>query len=155
MAAFAICLLGQPAAVEAQNRPIEGHQNLKLGMTISEALAAEPRARRSNDCDQHGCLSYFDRRFLGTGFQVRADFGEADSLGSILMSVELAGGGAVRCADFYRNAVRDYTRAHGVPEDSSEAVATWQDAFAIITVTGGCTAGNDSTVQIAIDRRYR
>ena len=118
--AFFCCLLGLPVAVAAQGRPIEGHQNLRLGMTIEQALAAEPRAKRTAECNQRGCLRYFDRRFLSTGFQVLADFGHRDSLETILMSAVLAGGGAVRCADFYRNAVKDYTREHGAPQSITQ-----------------------------------
>lgn len=152
-AAAMVCLLGMPVA--AQGRPIEGHQNLRLGMTIEEALASEPRAERTRDCDRQDCLRYFDRRFLSTGFQVLAIFGEQNGLETIQMFAVLAGGGAVRCADFYRNAVKDYTRDHGAPQSITGGVATWQDASAVITVTDSCTRGNEATVAVAITRRQR
>ena len=153
IAALMLCLLGVSTAVAAQNQPIVGHQNLKLGMTIEEALAAEPLAQLLRDCEQHSCLSYFDRRFLGTGFNVLAGFSAENRLESIAMSVVLAGGGAVRCADFYRSAFKDYTGAHGAPERITGTVVTWEDASAVITVTRGCNAGADSTIDVAIDRR--
>jgi hypothetical protein len=152
---FFCCLLALPVAVAAQSQPIEGHQNLRLGMTIEQALAAEPRAKRTAECNQHGCLRYFDRRFLGTGFQVLADFGDQDSLQTILMSAVLAGGGAVRCADFYRNAVKDYTREHGAPESITQGVVIWQDASAVITVSDDCAGGDGGTVAVVINRRHR
>jgi hypothetical protein len=43
--ALAACLLWlPPLQAAAQTRPIEGHENWKLGMTQAEALAADPRA---------------------------------------------------------------------------------------------------------------
>jgi len=154
-AAAVACLLSVPLAVAAQGRPIEGHQNLRLGMTIEEALAAEPLARRTGDCAGHDCLRYFDRRFLSSGFQVVADFGEQGGLESIQMSAVLAGGGAMRCADFYRNAVKDYTRNHGAPQSTSSDGVTWRDASAVITVTGRCAKGEEGTVTVAINQRRR
>src|SRR3546814_8175778 len=50
MAGFWLFLLSLPIHAAAQGRPIEGHQNLRLGMSVAEAVAAEPRARPDDGC---------------------------------------------------------------------------------------------------------
>src|SRR3546814_17208268 len=63
MAGFWLFLLSLPIHAAAQGRPIEGHQNMRLGMSVAEAVAAEPRARPDDGCPSGRCLGYFDRRF--------------------------------------------------------------------------------------------
>ena len=154
MAAVWLCMLSPPVSAAAQNRPIEGHQNLRLGMTIAEAIAAEPLARPDNSCPPDTCLSYFDRRFLSTGYQVRADFGTEDRLRSILLSMRVKLGEAP-CRRQLRSAAEDFTRTYGAPESDSDGVTTWQDARAAVVLTDGCAAAAGSTIAITIDRRPR
>src|SRR3546814_16130336 len=94
MASFWLCLLSLPIHAAAQGRPIEGHQNLRLGMSVAEAVAAEPRARPDRGCPSGRCLGSFDRRFLTSGYQVLADFGQHDSPQNIPPPRPLAPGAA-------------------------------------------------------------
>src|SRR3546814_20072399 len=96
MAGFWLFLLSLPIHAAAQGRPIEGHQNLRLGMSVAEAVAAEPRARPDDGCPSGRCLGYFDRRFLTSGYQVLADFGQPDTQQSIALSILMAQGEAAR-----------------------------------------------------------
>ena len=127
VAGFWLCLLSLPVSVAAQGRPIEGHQNLKLGMTVAEAIVAEPRAEPDNSCPPGTCLGYFDRRFLSTGYQVKADFGPDDRLRSIALSMLIAQGEAP-CRRQLGSAAKDFTRAYGAPESVGGGVMTWQDS---------------------------
>jgi hypothetical protein len=149
MAGFGLCLLSLPITVAAQGRPIEGHQNLRLGMTEAEATAAEPLARPEGDCPSGRCLGYFDRRFLSTGYQVRADFGTADSLRRISLSMLVAQGEAP-CRREVQTATRDFIRSYGKPDSVAEGVTTWQDTLAAIALTDGCSAAGGSTIDITI-----
>lgn len=149
MAGLWVCLLSLPITVAAQGRPIEGHQNLRLGMTEAEAAAAEPLARPEGDCPSDRCLGYFDRRFLGTGYQVRADFGSADSLRRISLSMLVAQGEAP-CRRQLQSATRDFTRAYGKPDSVNDGVTTWQGTLAAIALTDGCAPAGGSTIEITI-----
>lgn len=149
MAGLWICLLSLPITASAQGRPIEGHQNLRLGMTEAEATAAEPLARPENDCPSDHCLHYFDRRFLGTGYEVRADFGSANSLRRISLSMQVAQGEAP-CRRQLQSATRDFTRAYGKPVSVNDGVTVWQDALAAIALTDGCAPIGGSTIDISI-----
>lgn len=153
MAGFGLCLLSLPITVAAQGRPIEGHQNLRLGMTEAEATAAEPLARPENDCPSGRCLGYFDRRFLGAGYAVRADFGRADSLRSISLSMLVAQGEAP-CRRQLQTTTRDFTRAYGKPDSVNDGVTTWQDALAAIALTDGCGTAGGSTIDITIASQF-
>src|SRR3546814_19398119 len=94
MAGFWLFLLSLPIHATAQGRPIEGHQNLRLGMSVAEAVAAEPRARPDDGCPSGRCPGYFDRRFLTSGYQVLAVFGQHDTLPTLALSLLMAQGRA-------------------------------------------------------------
>ena len=152
-AAFWLCLLSLPVSVAAQSQPIEGHQNLKLGMTIAEAIAAEPLAKPDNSCPPGTCLAYFDRRFLSTGYQVRADFGTEDRLRSILLSMRVKLGEAP-CRRQLQSVAKDFTRTYGAPESAVDGVTNWQDARAAVALTDGCADTRGSTIIITINSRH-
>jgi len=149
MAGFGLCLLSLPISVAAQGRAIEGHQNLKLGMTEAEATAAEPLAHPVTDCPSGRCLGYFDRRFLATGYEVRADFGGADSLRRISLSMQVPLGEAP-CRRQLQSERRELIRAYGKPASSDGPVTTWEDALGAIALTDGCAAAGGSTIDITI-----
>jgi len=149
MAGLWVCLLSLPITVAAQGRPIEGHQNLRLGMTEAEATAAEPLARPEGDCPSGRCLGYFDRRFLSTGYQVLADFGTADSLRRISLSM-LVPQGEAPCRRELQTTTRDFVRAYGKPASVADGITTWQGALAAIALTDGCSAAGGSTIDISI-----
>jgi hypothetical protein len=152
LAAFWLCLLSLPVSVaaSAEGRPIEGHQNLKLGMTVAQAAAAEPRAKPDRECPDGTCLEYFDRRFLSTGYQVRADFGVDNTLHSIALSMLMPQGEAP-CRRQLGTAARDFTRAYGTPDSISDGVTTWQDPLAAVVLTDGCAAAGGSVIVITIN----
>lgn len=147
-----VCLLSLPITAAAQGRPIEGHQNWRLGMTEAEAAAAEPLAQPEGDCPSGRCLGYFDRRFLSTGYQVLADFGTADSLRRISLSMLVAQGEAP-CRRQLQSATRDFIRAYGKPDSVADGVTTWQDPLAAIALTDGCATTGGSTIDITIARQ--
>lgn len=157
MASFCVCLSSVPVSLSAQGRPIEGHQNLKLGMTIAEASAAEPLAepvaQPDSACPPGTCLAYFDRRFLGNGYRVRAEFGPDDSLHRIALSMLIARGESP-CRRQLQNTAKDFTRAYGAPQNVANGVTTWQDGEAAIALTDRCTAAAGSTIAIVIDSRH-
>ncbi|MGD1879685.1 MAG: hypothetical protein ACFB13_19550 [Kiloniellaceae bacterium] len=157
VAAFWLCLLSLPitvAAASAEGRPIEGHQNLRLGMTLAEAEAAEPRAQPDGNCPDGTCLGYFDRRFLSTGYQVLAVFGADDSLHSIALSMLMAQGEA-SCRRQLGTAARDFTRSYGAPDSTADGISTWHDSTAAIVLTDGCAAAGGSTIAITINSQPR
>src|SRR3546814_5830352 len=94
-------------------------------MSVAEAVAAEPRARPDDGCPSGRCLGYFDRRFLTSGYQVLADFGQHDSLRSIALSMLMAQGEAA-CKRQVQSASRDFTRAHGAPDSAGDGLFTWR-----------------------------
>jgi hypothetical protein len=113
-----LCLLCLPLQALAQDGAAVGHQNLRLGMTVAEALVAEPLAKPEVGCPPGTCLGYFDRRFLNTGYRVLADFGPNDSLHSIALSMQAAQGEAP-CRRELQSAARDYDP----PDRGSEKTA--------------------------------
>lgn len=149
-AGFWLCLLCLPLQALAQDGPAVGHQNLRLGMTVAEALAAEPLARPDAGCPPGTCLGYFDRRFLNTGFRVLADFGPNDSLHRIALSM-LAAQGEAPCRRELQSAARDFTRIHGAPDAVADGVTTWRNGPAAIALADGCAAAGGSTIAITID----
>jgi len=154
LAGLWLCLASLPAHAAAQGRPIEGHQNLKLGMTLAEAVAAEPSAKPDKSCPAGTCLGYFDRRFLGNGYQVLADFGPDDSLHSIALSMLMAQG-ETPCRRQVQSAAKDFTRAHGAPDSVADGVTRWHVGQTAIALTDGCAAIGGSTIAITIDRQPR
>ena len=118
MAGWICCLLWLPAAAAAQTRPIEGHENWKLGMTMAEALAAEPRAE-SHDCGEAVCLRYADRRFATAVIAVSGRFGAADALDVIIVTMAVKPGNN-RCQQLSARLAAFYTAAHGETMPLSE-----------------------------------
>src|SRR3546814_484006 len=121
---------------------------------LAEAVAAEPRARPDDGCLSGRCLGYFDRRFLTSGYQVLADFGQHDSLQSIALSMLMAQGEAA-CKRQVQSASRDFTRAHGAPDSAGDGRFTWRVGQAAIALTDGCGKAGGSTIAITIESQPR
>jgi hypothetical protein len=149
-----LCLLCLPLQAVAQDGTAVGHQNLRLGMTVAEALVAEPLAKPEAGCPPGTCLGYFDRRFLNTGYRVLADFGPNDSLHSIALSMQAAQGEAP-CRRELQSAARDFSRIHGAPDTVAGGVTTWRSGPAAIVLADGCATAGGSTIAITIDTRFR
>ncbi len=153
-AGFWLCLVSLPLPAPAQDGPAIGHQNLRLGMSIAEALAAEPLARSDPGCPPGTCLGYFDRRFLNTGYSVLADFGPNDSLRRIALSM-VATQGEAPCRRELQSAARDFSRIHGAPDTVADGVTTWRNGPAAIALADGCAKAAGSTIAITIDSQAR
>lgn len=149
MAGWICCLLWLPAAAAAQTRPIEGHENWKLGMTMAEALAAEPRAE-SHDCGEAVCLRYADRRFATAVIAVSARFGAADALDVIIVTMAVKPGNN-RCQQLSARLAAFYTAAHGETMPLSEETWIWSSPEANLTLLRDCKTGAQGMINILVE----
>lgn len=139
LTAAAACLLFQsPLPAAAQTRPIEGHENWKLGMTRSEALAAEPRAE-PKDCAGGTCLYYADERFPTAAVEVTARIAEDDFLDAIVVTMKPQPGDN-RCRRIAAQLAAFYTAAHGETLPVSAMSWVWTQPEAGLTLLNHCEA---------------
>ena len=161
-AALVFCLMGLPLAGAAaqtgaqtgtqtgpQTRPIEGHENWKLGMTLAEAQAAEPRARQSA-CAEATCLHYADQRFSSAQIGVSARFNDTDALDVIIVSMAVKPGDN-RCKRLYVQLAAFYTAAHGETLPVSPESWAWNSPGASLTLLNDCAAGEGGMINILIE----
>jgi len=147
-AAVSVCLLWVfPAA--AQIRPIEGHENWKLGMSTAEALAAEPRAEQ-RDCDGATCLHYADRRFASAEIAVSARFNAADRLDVIIVTMAVKPGDN-RCLRLAAQLAAFYTAAHGETLPLSGETWIWTSPEASLTLLKNCRIGEEGMINILFE----
>ena len=140
--ALAACLLVQlPAEAAAQTRPIEGHENWKLGMTKADALAVEPRAE-PKDCDGGTCLHYADERFPTAEVDVSARFAEDDFLDAIVVTMRPQPGNN-RCRRIAAQLAAFYTSAHGETMPVSAVAWVWTQPEAALTLLNHCDGAAD------------
>ena len=135
-AALAAALAGVPWAAAAAPRPIEGHENWKLGMTKAEALTAEPRAV-PKDCAGGSCLHYADDRFPTAEVDVSARFAEDDFL-DVIVVVMKPQPGDNRCRRISAQLAAFYTAAHGETMPVSGEAWVWTDPKASLTLLNHC-----------------
>jgi hypothetical protein len=134
------CVLWLAAAPAlADTRPIEGHENWKLGMTLAEAEAAEPRAER-RDCAGATCLLYADERFATTEVDVSARFDAAEMLDVIVVIMKPQPGGN-RCKRISAQLAAFYTAAHGETMPISAEAWVWTTPEASLTLLNHCDGG--------------
>jgi hypothetical protein len=134
---LALCLAWLPAATaRAQTKPIEGHENWKLGMTLAEALAAEPRAER-HACQEATCLHYDDQRFATAEVDASARFDGNDFLDVIVVIMKPQPGDN-RCRRIAAQLAAFYTAAHGETMPVSEVAWVWTTPEASLTLLNHC-----------------
>lgn len=152
MAAATACLLWLPAATAAAQdaRPIEGHENWKLGMTLAEALAAEPRAEPRN-CADSTCLHYADRRFPTADIVVSAHFTAAEILDVIVITMDVKPGDN-RCQRVYAQLAAFYTAAHGETLPVSREAWVWSQPQANLSLLSECGKDEPGTINILFER---
>lgn len=134
-AALAAGLLAA-SPVAADTRPIEGHENWKLGMTKAVAQAAEPRAE-PKECDGGTCLHYADERFPTAEVDVSARFAEGDFLDVIVVTMKPQPGDN-RCRRIAAQLAAFYTAAHGETMPVSEVAWVWTEPKAALTLLNYC-----------------
>lgn len=150
LAGAMVCLLGlAPAAAFGETRPIEGHENWKLGMTLGEALAAEPRAER-RDCDGATCLHYADQRFASAEIDVSARFDDAERLDLIVVTMAVQPGDN-RCLRLATQLAAYYTAAHGQTLPLSGETWTWTSPQASLTLLRNCRIGREGRIDILFE----
>lgn len=138
-----------PAAAQ-DVRPIEGHENWKLGMSMAEALAAEPRAER-RDCGDATCLHYADRRFASAEIAVSAHFdAAADALDVIVITMAVKPGDN-RCQRLYAQLAAFYTAAHGETLPVSQDAWIWSQPEATLTLLNRCRSDEQKTINILFE----
>lgn len=120
----------------ADTRPIEGHENWKLGMTKAEALAAEPRAE-PRDCEGGTCLHYADQRFPTAEVDVFARFAEDDFLDAIVVTMKPQPGDNL-CRRIAAQLAAFYTAAHGETLPVSGVAWVWSGPEAALTLLNHC-----------------
>lgn len=150
-AACGVCLLGLiPAAALAETRPIEGHENWKLGMSTAEALAAEPRAEQ-HDCDGASCLHYADQRFAASAdIAVSARFDAADRLDVIIVTMAVKPGDN-RCLRLSAQLAAFYTASHGETLPLSGETWVWTSPAASLTLLRNCRIGQEGMISILFE----
>lgn len=147
LCAPALCLLWLlPLQAAAQTRPIEGHENWKLGMTRAEALAAEPRAEPIA-CDEDDCLRYSDHRFASAEIAVSAHFTEADVLDVIVVEMAVKPGENL-CRRLYAQLAAFYTSAHGQTAPISQDAWVWSSPQATLSLLTTCKANSAGNISI-------
>ena len=143
VAAALILPTGCAAPSGTHDQTAEGYGPWKLGMTLTEAQSAEPRAEpwQSDTCAPNACLSYFDRRFHAVAKQVTGDFGDNDILKQILVVMVI--GGQSRCEKAGEDLLTGYTNAHGAPETSnpSSGYSFWDEGNAHYSLAVNCDGG--------------
>ncbi len=150
LAGVVVCLLGlAPAAALGETRPIEGHENWKLGMTLGEALAAEPRAER-RDCDGTACLHYADQRFASAEIDVSARFNDAERLDLIVVTMAVQPGDN-RCLRLAAQLAAFYTAAHGETLPLSSETWVWSSPQANLTLLRNCRIGQEGMINILFE----
>lgn len=151
MAAVMACLLWLPTAPAAAQdvRPIEGHENWKLGMNLAEALAAEPRAERRS-CADSTCLHYADRRFPTADIAVSAHFSAAEVLDIIVITMNVKPGDN-RCRRVYAQLAAFYTAAHGETLPMSREAWVWSQPQATLSLLSQCGQGEQGTINILFE----
>lgn len=141
------CLLWlAPLPAAGQTRPIEGHDNWKLGMTRAAAQAAEPRAE-AFDCDGDDCLRYTDHRFASAEIAVSAHFTEADVLDVIVVEMAVKPGENL-CRRLFAQLAAFYTSAHGVTAPVSQDAWVWTSPQATLSLLTSCKADEAGTINI-------
>jgi len=149
MAALLAAGLGWSPAAAQEVRPIEGHENWKLGMTLAEALAAEPRAAR-HACAESTCLHYADRRFPTAEVAVSAHFDAAETLDIIVITMDVKPGDN-RCQRVYAQLAAFYTAAHGETLPVSREAWIWSQPQATLSLLSQCGEGQDETINILFE----
>lgn len=145
--ALAVSLLWlPPLQAAAQTRPIEGHENWKLGMTQAEARAAEPRADPI-DCDEDDCLRYSDDRFASADITVSAHFTEADVLDVIVVDMAVKPGENL-CRRLYAQLAAFYTAAHGQIAPINQDAWVWTSPRATLSLLTTCKANEAGKINI-------
>lgn len=140
--ALAVCLLCQlPLPAAGQTRPIEGHENWKLGMTKAEAQAAEPRSE-PKACDGGTCLHYADERFPTAEVDVSARFDGEDFLDAIVVTMKPQPGDN-RCRRISAQLAAFYTAAHGETLPVSDVAWVWTGPKAALTLLNYCEGNPD------------
>jgi len=149
-AALAGCLpwLAVPPA-QADTRPIEGHENWKLGMTLGEAEAAEPRAER-RDCAGATCLHYADERFATAKVDVSARFSDDEMLDVIVVIMKPQPGDN-RCKRISAQLAAFYTAAHGETMPVSAEAWVWSTPEASLTLLNHCDSGPQGVINILFE----
>lgn len=150
--ALALLSLAFQSAVAQEARPIEGHENWKLGMSMAEALAAEPRAER-HECDGSTCLHYADRRFSTADIAVSARFDASDALDVIVVTMAVKPVETVEnlCRRVYTQLAAFYTAAHGETLPVSRDAWIWSSPDASLTLLSRCGPGEDDVVNILVE----
>jgi len=153
-AALAACVIGLAAAPAlADTQPIEGHENWKLGMTLAEAEAAEPRAER-RDCAGATCLLYADQRFPTAEVDVSARFDAAEMLDVIVVIMKPQPGGN-RCKRISAQLAAFYTAAHGETMPISAEAWVWTTPEASLTLLNHCdgdeSGANEGVINILFE----
>lgn len=147
---LAACLLWLlPLDAAAQTRPIEGHENWKLGMTQAEAQAAEPRAR-AIDCEGDACLRYRDHRFASADITVSAHFTAQDVLDVIVVDMAVEAGENL-CRRLYAQLAAFYTAAHGQTAPISQDAWVWTSPAASLSLLTSCKAHEAGTINILFE----
>lgn len=139
--------LAAPAAADV--RPIEGHANWKLGMTLAEAEAAEPRAER-RDCAGATCLQYADERFPTAEVDVSARFNGDERLDVIVVIMKPQPGGN-RCKRISAQLAAFYTAAHGQTMPVSAEAWIWSDPKASLTLLNHCESAEPGVINILFE----
>ena len=142
-----LCLA--PTFASADIRPIEGHENWKLGMTQAEALAAEPRAE-PHDCESAYCLHYADERFASAEIDVSARFNAADSLDLIIVTLAVQPGDN-RCLRLATQLAAFYTAAHGETLPISGETWVWTSPEASLPLLRNCRIGQQGRIDILFE----
>ena len=149
LAAASLCLAWLSPAL-AEPRPIEGHENWKLGMSSAEALAAEPRAERRS-CSGVTCLHYADERFSSSAdIAVSARFDAADQLDVIIITMAVKPGDN-RCLRLSAQLAAYYTASHGETLPLSGETWVWTSPEASLTLLRNCRIGQEGMINILFE----
>jgi hypothetical protein len=150
-ALWVLCLIWLPLAPAwGQTRPIEGHEYWKLGMSMAEARAAEPRAE-PHDCDESICLHYADKRFATAEIVVSAHFTSSGTLDVILITMT-PDPSDNRCIRLSAQLAAFYTAAHGETMPVSPETWIWGTSEATLTLLSHCQTAQ-GVINIIVESR--
>ncbi|GAB4358692.1 MAG: hypothetical protein Kow00114_11100 [Kiloniellaceae bacterium] len=149
-AALAGAVPALPGTAAANDiRPIEGHENWRLGMTLAEAEAAEPRAER-RDCAGATCLQYADERFPTAAVDVSARF-NGDQRLDVIVVIMKPQPGDNRCKRISAQLAAFYTAAHGETMPVSAEAWVWTDPRASLTLLNHCDSAEPGVINILFE----